>query len=31
MDDHIVIGGEHIRMDGDAYSLEPLPGARLAF
>jgi len=28
MDDHIVIGGEHIRMEGDAYSLEPLPGGR---
>jgi hypothetical protein len=28
MDDHIVIGGEHIRMEGDSYSLEPLPGSR---
>ena len=28
MDDHIVIGGEHIQMEGDAYSLEPLPGGR---
>ncbi|WP_431213922.1 hypothetical protein ACQ86N_03255 [Puia sp. P3] len=28
MDDHIVIGGEHIHMEGDAYSPEPLPGGR---
>lgn len=25
MDEHIVIGGEHIRMQGDTYTLQPLP------
>ncbi|HEV2480988.1 MAG TPA: hypothetical protein VGS79_15030 [Puia sp.] len=28
MDDHIVIGGEHIRMQGDTYTLEPLSGGK---
>ena len=26
MDEHIVIGGEHIRMQTDTYTLQPLPG-----
>jgi len=28
MDEHIVIGGEHIRMQGDRYALEPIPGGK---
>lgn len=28
MDEHIVIGGEHIRMQGDSYALEPVPGGK---
>lgn len=28
MDEHIVIGGEHIRMRGDAYALEPVSGGK---
>ncbi|MBS1663750.1 MAG: hypothetical protein JST68_22085 [Bacteroidetes bacterium] len=28
MDEHIVIGGEHIQMQGDTYTLQPLPGGK---
>lgn len=28
MDEHIVIGGDHIRMQGDGYALQPMPGGR---
>lgn len=28
MDEHIVIGGEHIRMQGDTYTLQPLPNGK---
>jgi len=28
MDEHIVIGGEHIRMQGDDYTLQPLPDGK---
>ena len=28
MDEHIVIGGEHIRMQGDAYTLEPMSAGK---
>jgi len=28
MDEHIVIGGDHIRMQGDTYTLEPMSGGK---